>query len=298
MKDIVPNHIQIETVNGICTTRCIICTWQTWERKPGVMNNDIYRNIITKFIPYREHIQYVTLHGCGEPLLDKGLGEKVAITKKMGFKGTGFATNCTELDERKSRELIEAGLDTIICSIDGINKETHEAIRVGANFDQIVSNLRNFIKIRAERGRTRIIVRFIRQEMNKKEWPLFFNYWTERLNKDFGDEVVKFDVHNWGEKLDDYQSMDLNRRRRIDSPICRDVFERMIIYFNGDVALCCADDNGFYDLGNLINSSPIEIYNNKIFTRYRETMVKGKILELEHCKKCTIRRSRVLKTKV
>jgi MoaA/NifB/PqqE/SkfB family radical SAM enzyme len=199
---IIPKHIQIETINGVCSAHCIMCTWQSWARKPNVVNNDTYRRILEKIKPYREHIQYLTLHGCGEPLLDKGLAEKVTIGKKMGFEGTGFATNCTELDEHKSQELIKAGLDTIICSIDGINKHTREALRVGTDFEKIVSNVKNFIKIRNEPGETRVMARFIRQESNKQEWPLFFDYWSKQLNKDCGDEVVKFDVHKWGGKVD------------------------------------------------------------------------------------------------
>lgn len=292
---IIPKHIQIETINGVCTSRCIMCTRQTWTRKPNVMKNDIYIYILKKFKPCREHIQYLTLHGCGEPLLDKGLAEKVEIAREMGFKGTGLATNCTELDEFKSKELIKAGLDTIICSIDGINKESHEAIRVGTNFEKIVSNVKRFIKIRNESGKTRVMVRFIRQEINKQEWPRFFDYWSKQLNKDFGDEVVKFDVHNWGEKVDDYQLKDLNRSLGLDNYICQDVFERMIIYSNGEVALCCADDNGFYKMRNVIDSDPVRIYNDEIFNNYREMMLDGRILELEHCKTCTIPRSRALK---
>lgn len=297
MKQVIPKHIQIETINGMCTARCIMCTWQSWTRKPNVMNNDTFTGILEKFQPYREHIQYLTLHGCGEPLLDRGLAEKIKAAKKMGFKGTGFATNCTELDERKCEELIQAGLDTIICSIDGLNKDTHEAIRLGTNFEEIVSNVKNFIKIRNESGKTRVMVRFIRQEINTEEWPLFFDYWSEQLNKDFGDEVVKFDVHNWANKLDVYQSMDVNKRLELDKYICQDVFERMWIYSNGDVGLCCADDNGFFDLGNVIDSDPIRIYNNEIFSHYREMMLQGRNFELEYCKTCTIPRSRALKEK-
>lgn len=292
---IIPKHIQIETINGVCTSRCPMCTWRTWNRKPNVMNIHTYIHTLEKFKPYREYIQYLTLHGCGEPLLDKGLAEKVKIAKEMGFKGTGFATNCTELDEHKSLELIEAGLDTIICSIDGISKHTHEAIRVGTSFEKIVSNVKSFIKIRNKLGRTRVMVRFIRQEINKQEWPLFFDYWSRQVNKDFGDEVVKFDVHNWADKLDDYQSKDLNRSPGLDHYICQDVFERMWIYSNGDIGLCCADDNGFYKLGNVIDSDPIGIYNNETFNHYRKMMTEGRTLELEHCKTCTIPRSRALK---
>jgi hypothetical protein len=58
----------------------------------------------------------------------------------------------------------------------------------------------------------------------------------------------------------------------LDNYICQDVFERRIIYSNGDVALCCADGNGFFKLGNVIDSDPIRIYNNEIFTNYLEKM--------------------------
>ena len=295
MKDVIPKHVQIETINGVCTARCTMCTIETWTRKPIVMNKEIFSRILEKFKPYLQGIHYITLHCCGEPLLDREISEKVKIAKEMGFIGTGFATNCNGLDEYKSHELIEAGLDTIICSIDGINKHTHESIRIGTNFEEIVSNVKKFIKLRNKSGKTRIMVRFIRQEINKEEWPLFFDYWSKQLDKDFGDEVVKFDVHNWGDKLDDYTSLDLNKSIGVDDFICQDIFERIIIYSNGDVALCCADDNGFYNLGNVIESDPIRIYNNRIFNYYRKMMLEGRILELKHCKTCTIPRSRALK---
>lgn len=173
MKDVIPKHVQIETINGVCTARCTMCTIETWTRKPMVMNKEIFSRILEKFKPYLQGIHYITLHFCGEPLLDREILEKVKIAKEMGFIGTGFATNCTELDEYKSHELIEAGLDTIICSIDGINKHTHESIRIGTNFEEIVSNVKKFIKIRNKSGKTRIMVRFIRQEINKEEWLLF-----------------------------------------------------------------------------------------------------------------------------
>lgn len=87
----------------------------------------------------------------------------------------------------------------------------------------------------------------------------------------------------------------MNKSIGIENFICQDIFERMIIYSNGDVALCCADDNGFYNLGNVIESDPIRIYNNKIFNYYRKMMLEGRILELKHCKNCSIPRSHALK---
>ena len=149
---VIPKHLQIETINGVCTARCTMCTIDKWTRKPYCMTIEEFKAVIHKFVPYVDHLDFLTLHGCGEPLLDRELPEKISIAKKLGFHGTGFATNCTELDEKMSFRLIKSGIDTIICSIDGIKKETHEAIRRKTNFELIVQNVKASINIRNSIG--------------------------------------------------------------------------------------------------------------------------------------------------
>lgn len=295
---VVPNHLQIETINGICTAQCNMCTIDSWTRKPNCMTNEELRSILYKFVPYIDHLDFLTLHFCGEPLLDKELPGKISIAKKLGFRGIGFATNCTELDEKLSLRLIKSGLDTIICSIDGIKKQTHEAIRRKTNFERIVQNVKAFINIRnniSGKGGTRILIRFIRQKLNWDEWPVFYTEWRKYINPEKGDDVIRFDVHNWGDKIDEYEEKTCGNE--ISSNLaCSDIFERFLVYSNGNVGFCCADDNGFFRLGNVIEDDPIEIYNNEIFSKYRISMKTGRIQELDHCKSCTIMRSRMRKT--
>jgi hypothetical protein len=294
---IIPEHVQIETINGVCTSRCNMCSYKSWKREPIVMGNGTFRKILEKFKPYREHIQYLSMQGCGEPLLDKEIAEKVKIAKEMGFRGVGFATNATELNEQTSIDLIKAGLDTILCGIDGINKHTHETIRVGTNFEKIVSNVNNFIKTRGKLGKTRVMIRFIRQEINKHEWPLFVDYWSKQLDKTFGDEVVKFDIHNCAGDVEGYEEMDPNRALEFDNYVCEELSKRIVIFSNGEIALCNADINGFCNLESAIDCDPIEVFNGKVFNYYRKMMEEGKISELDPCKHCTIPRSRAFKDK-
>ncbi len=293
----IPKHLQIETINGVCSSRCIMCTFEKWTRKKHRMSNDIYMRVLNNFLIYKDKIEYLTLQGCGEPLLDIELPEKVKIAKDMGFRGTGFATNCTHLTEEMALKLLDARLDTIICSIDGVCKETHESIRIGVNFDAAIRNVQQFIELRDSLSKnTRVLVRFVRQEKNVNEVDAFKVYWNERLNSKYGDGILIFDVHNWGEKLDNYTQLDFERFIEKHSLKCEDVYNRMCIYSNGDVGLCCVDYNGFYNMGNVIHEDPIEIYNNKIFTRFRNKMEQGKILELEECRQCTIPHSRFMKS--
>jgi hypothetical protein len=293
---IVPTHLQIETINGACTARCTMCTIRTWTRTPRTMPENDFRVILEKFVPYLSQLDFLTLHGCGEPLLDHGLPEKIATAKKLGFRGTGFATNGTELKPVLSRRLIESGLDTIICSVDGIRRETHEAIRLHTNFRQVVDNVKQFIRLRDEMcGKTRVLVRFIRQKLNYQEWPDFYQQWISVVSPEKGDDVIRFDMHNWGRTPAEYTA---ETPQVPGAPlICSDLFERFFIYSNGRVGLCCADDNGFFELGSVLEEDPIQIYNREPFSTYRESMREGRIRELKFCRNCTIPNARSQKTK-
>ena len=216
-----PSHLQIEVVAGICSADCVMCTIKEVRRK-GVLSMEDYSYILSKFENHTDKLQYLTLHGMGEPLLDKTLPEKVALARDKGFPGIGFATNATHLTPEKSLELLASGLNTIIFSLDGITKQTHESIRYGVNYEQVLKNVLHFIAYRNARGSssTKVIVRMIRQESNRHEWDAYKTYWNDQLNPDFGDQVSVFDVHNWGVRQERERERERERRKHIDSIGC------------------------------------------------------------------------------
>ncbi len=296
---LMPSHLQIEVVGGkgMCNAHCAMCTIDKWERPPTIMKEEVFRSIIDSVEPFKEHIEYVTLHGNGEPLLDRDMASKVQYAKLRGFIGVGFASNCSALTKKRADELIEAGLDTIICSIDGIKKETHEAIRPGTDYDAIVENVKYMIKARNRAGKTKILVRFIRQDLNQHEFPVYKEYWEKLLNPEFGDDVLVFNIHNWGSQLEVDNQINENFGHVHDLvPICADLYHRLIIFPNGDLAFCDADYNGFYDLGNVQKEHFLKLYNGDRLNFYRQSMESGKIGELPYCKQCTIPISRANKT--
>jgi radical SAM protein with 4Fe4S-binding SPASM domain len=295
---LMPSHLQIEVVGGkgMCNAHCAMCTIDKWERPPTIMSDAVFQGIMDGIAPFNEHIEYVTLHGNGEPLLDKAMAGKVRYAKQKGFKGVGFATNCSALTKKRADELIAAGLDTIICSIDGMKKETHEAIRPGTKFESVVRNVKYLIQARNRSGKTKILVRFIRQELNQHEFPEYKAYWDKYLNPEFGDEVLVFNIHNWGSQLEvGNQINESFGHVHEEIPICADLYHRLLVFPNGDLAFCDADYNGFYDLGNVQKEHFLKLYNGERLNFYRQKMESGKIRELPYCKSCTIPISRANK---
>ena len=70
--------------------------------------------------------------------------------------------------------------------------------------------------------------------------------------------------------------------------LCPDLFSRFIVFTSGDTGLCCTDQAGYYNLGNVLEEEVLDIFNNQIFTNYRNAWLAGRVNELDHCKDCSI----------
>lgn len=286
---IIPSHIQIETVSGLCTNKCIMCPIRQVKRKE-IMNNKKFAKILKKFQPYVLNQKFLSFCGLGETLIDKNVHEKIKIAKKLGFHGIGIYTNGTLLDEKMSKKILDAGLDTLIISIDGFTSETQAAIRVGSNLNKVVSNLERFIALRGmKKSKTKINIRFNRQELNKHEENDFYNFWKSRIKKNYNDTISIYNVHNVGGSVLNFNDkLYKGLRNKIKKIECPEINERMMINSDGTISFCCGDQFGHYRIGNVLNDDPIKLYNSKYYVQYRELMRRGEILSLDLCKNCSV----------
>jgi len=346
-----PTVVNIETVNRFCDARCPMCTikflpdfknkttddssFRGFARKADIMKQEIFEKIAFKFKKHTKNITALNLHGCGEPLLDKGLSAKIKYAKKIGFTNIGFSSNCNILNRDKTKQLLDSGLNCLIASIDGLTKEVQEEIRPRTNFERIYNNVKYFIDYRNRYDfPCRILVRMVKQQANKYQWVEYENYWNNLLNQKKGDKVLFMDVHNTGgkvedfdkKKVDDYdekiKSYNYSIRSESDnsylkkitnfSPnnqnnyikvndaekakLCPDLFARINIFVSGDVALCSADQAEYFNIGNIINQEVDEVYNSEVLRKYREKWLNNKHMNLKYCDQCTIAVSRFNKS--
>ena len=65
---------------------------------------------------------------------------------------------------------MDTGIETVIFSIDGTAKKTHEKIRVATTFEKVETNCESTIRMRDDQNKsTRFIPRYIPQADNKSE---------------------------------------------------------------------------------------------------------------------------------
>ena len=142
-----PPMVFIEVTNR-CNLLCETCPRTYFTREPlRTLTFDEFRRIADQFPKMRR----CTLHGIGEPLLNRELPEMIAYLKQRGVEVL-FNSNGTLLTPAWQEALARSGLDQFRCSIDGARPETYAAIRGADLLHKVVAGLTGLAQTKARLG--------------------------------------------------------------------------------------------------------------------------------------------------
>jgi len=276
--DYMPIRLWVEPTS-ICNLRCVMCPNKDLEKEDkGFMDMDLFRKIIDEAAAW---VYDVHLLHRGESLLHQEFFAMVEYATDKDVR-TKLHTNGTLLDEEKSRQMIESGIDQLSFSFDGYDKETYERIRVNGNFDQTVKNIQRFLAIKKEMK-------------SKKPHTILelINFPDSRIKSDSAkqkafrdkfkglplDRFVVKEFHNWAGEVE------MQHTKKTFSP-CTFLWNALVIFWDGAVLPCSQDFFGYYILGNVKTESLAEIWNNVKMIHLRERHLKKDIGEFDTCREC------------
>jgi len=276
-----PTHVDFETTNN-CNLRCVMCPREFMKEEKGFMDMGLFKKIIDEGSD--KGLKSIKLNWRGEPLMHKELVDMVRYAKDKGVIEVMFNTNGLLLTEKKSKELIGAGLDKIIFSVDGATKETYEKIRRGGNYDILIKNIMNLIEIRkaSKSNKPHIRVQMVKMKENAHETDKFIDFW-----KPLVEYVAINDVVTW----ETAEDRTLNEYVAVGRAQCPQPWQRLMIDWNGDVAMCCGDWSKKNPLGNARKQSIKEIWHSDLLNKYRKMLAEGEANKIEACKKCPVAES-------
>ena len=276
-KKYLPNTIYIEVTNH-CNSNCPMCPRKTMKRPLGFMPWWLFEEIVEKLVPIEGKGLEIFLHYMGEPLMDLTLPEKIKHLKnKLPNSNVGISTNGELLDQRTAKELVEAGLDYMTISVDAATQKTYTKLR-GFKLEELKYKVDRLLN--AKKGSNlKIVIQFIKSKLNEDEVPAFEEYWK---NKDVT-KVVK-PMHSFLNAANSYLTKQKSETQLLP---CMQPFMYMIIYWNGDLGLCCWDaDRYVKELGNIRDGSIEKLFNSKKYKEIRKKMLKGEMNDFFPCKDC------------
>ena len=276
-KNIFPLCIDIE-IASICDLGCPHCFREYIITPDKIMDEKLYHSIIDKVSELG--VPSIKLNWRGEPLLHPKIDSFIKYAKQKGVLDVSINTNATNLDEKKIKELIKSGLDQIIYSFDGGTKKTYEKMRPGRfkknNFEKVYKNIELFSKIRSQMN-TKFPTTKIQMVMTKdtrEEVKDFF-----QLFQNIVDDVTVTQYNERGgniEDLDETKKLELiNFLKKNNLPMntpyivdvdgqvsiskkrlpCEQLFQRMMVTFDGSIGMCCHDWGAQHCIGYVSNQA-------------------------------------------
>ena len=138
-----PKYIEIE-ITSRCNKRCIFCEHTAWHQPNKDIEFDQFKKLTDQF-----DLKWVNLTGEGDAFLNNNYLRMIQYLKSRDT--SVFLVDSFDLITKEvARVLVESGVDGIYISMDGATKETYESIKVGCNYDKVITNIKNLLEIKKE----------------------------------------------------------------------------------------------------------------------------------------------------
>lgn len=265
-----PQSIDIQTKSG-CNAHCSFCPVGKEENKIyGTMSDELFQKIIDEVLTYPS-IRRIDPYLLNDPLVDKRMPERIEyIARKKGKRkkpSVRITTNAGLLTEEMGYRLLHTeGLDEINLSFHTIQPEVYEKMMSPLKFDRVMGNILRF----------------------KQQWDKFkgpkpkLTIWTVKTDpviENLRNEKAfwkKVGIGFKARKLDnrantDIEHIELGDREFVRVPFCVIPFWRAWIMWNGDMIMCCVDQERSNLLGNCSNRSVKEVWNDPLYQQLRRS---------------------------
>ena len=280
-----PFEWEIDTTN-ICQLKCPLCHTGlgTIHRDQGVMHFDLFTKTIDQI---KDYCVWLTLYSWGEPFLNKRIHEFVGYAHQNDI-ATIISTNLNKpLTPEMAENIIKAGLDVMIISIDGVTQEVYEQYRVGGRLDRVLDNLKLLVQKKQELGYStpHLEWQFIVMRQNEHQMDE-----ASRLAHELGINSLVFKKVDFPHGMNDrgeaerwvprdhpeYQREDpFLKPYQEDGQRCWRLWRSAVVNWDGGFAPCCYLTDKAEDFGDASTDTIQEIWNNPKYAAARGLFAEG-----------------------
>jgi MoaA/NifB/PqqE/SkfB family radical SAM enzyme len=281
-----PVNLDVSVTNA-CNLSCQMCkrtlaiedgeAWNSGKLiDPNIMFLDfeIYRRVIDEGAANGLYAVHLTGHD-GEPTMHKQLPEMIAYARQKGIIDVFTHSNATLLHlSGRIERILDAEPHRVIFSVDSPVKETYERIRVGAEYEVVVENIRTFVRRKRERGQVFPIVKvqMVVMEQNSGEVDLFKELFRDEIGADVCgfSEFIDYNRIIAGKKAGVAHA---TRGQEASHYICDYPYRRIRLDQSGYVYACLVGQ--YHRLGHAGQTTIKEMWHGPILQKLREDHLKS-----------------------
>lgn len=281
-------NLLIEVTNA-CNCNCIFCANSKMKRKRKFIDKNLVFKVLDE--AFELGMREVGFYTTGESLLDDNLALYIKKAKKIGFNYVYITTNAILLNENKTKDLIDAGIDSIKLSINGINEGDYIFIHGFDYYEQVMLNLKKLFNYRNKYNLTfKIFVSYIATR--------YTDYDINEIKKHFEnlcDEVAVVNVRNQSGMMPEINRLlsCINTDNKIQAERvvpCHYVFDTVNVSCEGYLTACCTDFENYLAYANLNITSLKDAWHNELITSLRKKHLENNLCDTlcSNCIKCSL----------
>lgn len=270
-----PLHVDLELAS-ICNLRCPMCYTISPEFRKTVnaklMDFALFTRLVDECAAGGAYS--IRLSFRGEAFLHERFVDCVVYAKSKGIKEVSSLTNGIRLDEKMFLELMDAGLDWITISFDGMG-ETYEKIRAPAKFDQMVAKIARFAELKRERGAVKPVVK-VQTVLPaiEKDPEAFYRVFAPITDMVSANPLIDFHT-------------DKAAMPKIANFVCPQIYQRLVVGADGLVMMCANDEKGEHIVGDASTQSLKAIWHGEKMAAVRDAHRRhSACAEIGACNQC------------
>jgi len=275
-----------------CNFKCNYCAQSLGQEAlkreydfiPGTMSINTLRAAIEQAKSFTDKFKLVSMMGHGEPLVNPNIAEMVNVVKRANIAGRiDVITNASLLNTEKSLALIDAGLDVIRISLQGLSSKKYKEIsNVELDFDEFLNNITFFYK---NRKGCKVFVKIMDISLEEGEEDKFYQMFEHISDRMYIEKVkpvydgVPYNENVFEVNTDRYGNVHEKRY------VCPQPFYMLSLWPNGDVSSCDAIYKANV-IGNINDESLVEMWNSENLRNFRIMQLEKKRGYHISCKRC------------
>jgi MoaA/NifB/PqqE/SkfB family radical SAM enzyme len=160
-------------LNPLCQLQCPLCIRRAITADHP--NQAMPAEVLDAVLPYISMLDGIDLTGWGEPLLNPQFSEFLARIRRSFSGRLTFTTNGLLFDRESIEAVVKNRVDVICFSVDAAAAESYARVRPGANFQLLLSNLKELLAYRRSQKaeRPEIFALFLLRREALEELPAF-----------------------------------------------------------------------------------------------------------------------------
>jgi radical SAM protein with 4Fe4S-binding SPASM domain len=275
-----------------CNFKCTFCPTGHRDliaatgRFQGVMKFDLFQKIVDDLGEFDKPIKVLRMYKDGEPFLNKRLAEMVAYARRAKYiESIDTTTNGTFLSPERVGPVLEAGIDKIHISVDGMTRETYRRFTgFDFDFDKLVQNVK---WLYTNKGRCEVVVKIPSELITEVERQKFFdtfgNYCDRIFVENFAPCWPEFDVEkHTGVKI----TKGIYQQEISTTDTCPYIFYSYSVNSDGLVSSCFLDWGRKLVIGDVRRQSMKQIWNSERMNALRLQHLQGRRQENGVCANC------------